>query len=142
MQPSNWFYFNFVATLFLTGLIWVIQILHYPSFQFVGAENFIKFHEFHSSRITFIVAPLMLLEIVTSAYLLNYAFNSTSMFNLVTVLLLWGLTFFISVPIHTRLSEGYNLELIQKLVTTNWYRTALWTVRSFFLTFLLIYNSK
>jgi hypothetical protein len=33
----------------------------------------------------------------------------------------------VSVPLHTRLGEAYDDETAQRLVSTNWLRTAAWT---------------
>ena len=44
---------------------------------------------------------------------------------------IWLSTFAVQVPIHNRLAEGVNIDLIAKLVRTNWIRTAAWTLRGF-----------
>jgi hypothetical protein len=119
----------------LTGLIWVIQILHYPSFHFVDL-SFKDFHGFHSARISMIVMPLMLTEIGTAAYL---AVQNPSRFglNFLGVLLIWASTFFLSVPLHNQLAGERQSELISQLVWTNWPRTILWSLRSGFWLYFL-----
>lgn len=54
------------STWALIGLIWTIQLVHYPLFSVVGDESFTEYAKGHASRITLIVAPLMLLELVSS----------------------------------------------------------------------------
>lgn len=44
-------------------LIWLIQIVHYPSFRYVDATQFSHFHSHHTNTITLIVLPLMLCEL-------------------------------------------------------------------------------
>ena len=54
------------ATLAMTGLIWLIQCVHYPLFAQVGAEAFQEYHARHTQWITPIVGPLMLVELGTA----------------------------------------------------------------------------
>jgi hypothetical protein len=119
----------------LTGLIWVIQILHYPGFHFVDIL-FKDFHSFHSTRISMIVIPLMLTELATASLL---ALQNPSRFgwNFVGVLLIWASTFFLSVPLHNQLAGERNSQLIAQLVLTNWPRTLLWSLRSGFWLYFL-----
>ncbi|UOQ75648.1 hypothetical protein MUN84_13300 [Hymenobacter sp. 5516J-16] len=56
---------------------------------------------------------------------------------LVLVVLAWVATFFISVPFHNRLAQGYDYVAIDGLVRTNWPRTLAWTVRAGVLGWLL-----
>ena len=54
------------ATWAMTAVIWFVQLVQYPSFARVDLASFAEFHAFHSTRITWIVAPLMILEALTS----------------------------------------------------------------------------
>lgn len=60
---------NLSATLVLVGLIWTIQIVHYPLFLRVGAQEWAQFHAEHSARITLLVGPLMLAEVALALWL-------------------------------------------------------------------------
>lgn len=114
----------------MVGLIWTIQILHYPAFEYVLENRFAKFHEFHSKKITFIVLPIMVLELATAMLLVFNNTQSVSMLvNLIFLILIWFCTFFLSVPIHNSLTGGKNLAAIRRLILTNWPRTVLWTLR-------------
>ncbi len=44
----------------LTGLIWTIQVVHYPLFARVGEAEWPAYEREHQRRITLVVAPLML----------------------------------------------------------------------------------
>ncbi len=114
----------------LFGLIWTIQLSHYPSFRFVDEDQFSVFHLHHTRSITLVVMPLMLLELGL-VFWQNYQTNWSWIWvvPLVLVLLIWASTFFISVPLHTQLEGGKNLDVIKKLVDTNWIRTILWSVK-------------
>jgi hypothetical protein len=128
--PWN-FKVQLACSLLMTGLIWLIQLVHYPSFHFVHPERFQEFHLHHSNRITFIVAPLMGLELVTAVLLaLERGDSYAWWFNLLGVVLIWGCTAFLSVPLHNQLANGYDYEKVNALVVTNWARTLIWTMRS------------
>jgi len=135
-----------LACFFMTGVIWIIQLIQYPGFIFSDREQFTNFHMFHSHRITFVVGPMMVLELLTAA-LLFAAHSQSSMvwatwtitgLNLASVVLLWALTFFISVPIHNKLTLGFDAGHVRKLTVTNWYRTALWSFRSALLLYFFV----
>ena len=124
------FFLNVISAFLLTGVIWTIQIVHYPSFHYIDKLSFTNFHNFHERRISIIVMPLMLIELITSIAL--YIHNMWSLIfalNLLIVGLIWCSTFFVQVPIHSILSEKKDKNLIEKLVNTNWIRTFLWSIR-------------
>ena len=125
---------HFASTLFMTGVIWLVQLVHYPSFQYVKSEEFQKFCQFHQSSITWVVAPMMVFELLTGLYLVLSPLASPKLYlGLALIFLLWLSTFFLSVPLHTKLLYGPNPDVIRNLVWTNWPRTLLWTARSLLL---------
>ncbi len=127
---------QYFCCFFMTGVIWLVQLVHYPAFKFVDENKFKEFDIFHSSRITCIVAPVMGIELLT-AFILCFSAEPAFIGNFTLVLILWGLTGFVSVPIHNSLTAGYDLKKINQLVLTNWFRTAVWTFRSVFLMYFL-----
>ena len=132
---------NIFSAFFATGLIWTIQLVHYPSMHFVSRDKFELFHYFHQLRISIIAMPLMAIELITTIILFmqNIDNESSLIFkiNLIIVTLIWFSTFFIQVPLHQKLSKGKKNSLIDKLVLTNWFRTVLWTLRSILIIFFL-----
>jgi len=121
---------QFAACLFMTGLIWVIQLLHYPSFSFIAEDRFHKFHNFHSTRIMWIVGPVMLIEVI-SAGLLCWSFPQNRFWgwNMFGIVLIWLSTILLSIPRHNILASGDRTAIVG-LVHTNWPRTILWSLRS------------
>lgn len=107
-------------------LIWIIQILHYPSFLYIDKTQFHSFELFHTKRITFIVAPLMILELIIGIF--HFHFITTGI-----IVLIWLSTFFIQVPCHDKLKLGYDKKIIEKLIHSNWIRTILWTAKLIFI---------
>lgn len=124
---------NLCATGVLIGLIWTIQLVHYPLLAAVGTDAFPAYLAEHADRITFLVAPWMLLELVTSAALVRTHPAAVPRWmvrwGLALCLAAWAATWFVSVPIHQALADGFDPVLHRRLVDTNWLRTALWTAR-------------
>ena len=58
------------ATLAMMGLIWFVQVVHYPLYAKVGPQAFAEYHALHVSRTTSVVAPLMLAELGAAVWLL------------------------------------------------------------------------
>ena len=121
-------------TIFNTGLIWTIQIVHYPLFLKVGEQNFLDYEGQHTSKISRLVIPSMIFELITSILLVHLN-GIESIFGLLLLLLsfIWLSTFLIQVPLHRSLSKAYDSQNIYRLVHTNWIRTLIWTIRSFIL---------
>lgn len=126
------FLLNFASSLFLCGLIWLIQILHYPFFANLERENYTKYQQRHMYLISFLVIPVMLMELITSVLLVFQPsdFQVEFIIGLILVVLIWASTFFVQMPIHQKLLQGYDREIIQNLVSTNWIRTIGWTTKS------------
>ncbi|CAN5528284.1 hypothetical protein BH11MYX1_BH11MYX1_21240 [soil metagenome] len=134
--PSLLFVGQLASTLPLVGLIWTIQVVHYPLFDAVRDDMFVRFHQAHSTRITLIVMPLMVVELAAAtAGVVLFDPASRALGHLATwvgfvaVVVIWAATFLLSVPMHGRLSAGFDLSAHRRLVWTNWVRTAAWTVR-------------
>ncbi len=85
------------------------------------------------TRITYVVAPVMFAELLTAIYFVFAAYDKINpnlfWFGLALVLLIWVSTLFIQSPIHGKLMEKFDADLVNKLVWTNWIRTILWTIR-------------
>ena len=137
------FLLNLVLSFIAVGLIWTIQLVHYPSMRFIPKERFVEYHNFHSIRISFLAMPLMLTELGTSLMLFyqNYdnAIQTIFLINLVIVVLIWLSTFLIQVPLHNALSKEKQSEKLSKLICTNWIRTILWTARSILMILFLAF---
>ena len=125
---------HLAATLHLTGLIWVIQVVHYPLMDRVPADRFVAFHAEHAHRIGVVVIVPMLVELITALALLMVRPPGVSvellMAGVVLVGAVWLSTFALQVPLHRRLSEGFDPAAHRALVHGNWIRTAAWTLRA------------
>ncbi len=132
---------NAAATLFLVGLIWMVQVVHYPLFNMADRANFSAFEAAHSNRISVIVGPAMLLEMVTAGWLLLARPDGIPPWTLwvgaALVGLVWFVTGFVSVPQHAILSAGFDQRAYRTLVDTNWIRTIAWTLRGALVVWML-----
>ncbi|MEM6277976.1 MAG: hypothetical protein AAF733_00755 [Verrucomicrobiota bacterium] len=132
-----------VATCGMVGVIWFVQLITYPQFAEIDEAGFVPYHQHYSNRVTWIVAPLMLLELGTTVATTIFFWRTPEFplaaVSLLLVVALWALTALVQVPQHTRLSYGYSAETIRELVQGNWWRTILWSLKSV-LTALLLYR--
>ncbi len=125
---------SLVVSAFLTGLIWLVQVVQYPLLSRVGADAFRIYHTLHSLRISWIVVPAMLLEVLLAVALVARGRGIAPGWWLVAtsalLAMVWLSTFALQVPCHQRLAQGFDLATWQRLVATNWIRTAAWSVRT------------
>ncbi|MEL7473766.1 MAG: hypothetical protein AAGK04_10655 [Planctomycetota bacterium] len=126
------------ATWFMVGLIWFVQIVHYPLMRTVGVPRWLEYEARHTARTTWVVAPTMFVELGT-AVLLAWQFRSDawSWIAFAALGLVWAATFLWLVPLHGRLSRGHDEKLIVALARANWLRTILWSGRGVYALSLL-----
>lgn len=139
MSLPSYLVLGLTVSAMLTGLIWTIQLVHYPSFAFVEAVQFPSFHAFHSQRITFIVAPLMLVEVALALWgVWQWPQEKVLWAAGLLVVVIWLSTLFLQIPLHHRLGLSQDLSLVEKLVTGNWIRTLAWSLKTLLLAFAVL----
>ena len=146
MLPNNFVLLgHLIFTSIMTGVIWVIQIVHYPSFHFIEKELYTAFQKFHMNKISIIVIPIMLAELITGM-MLFFDKSSKSPFliiSFVILVLIWLITGVFFSKAHNELIAGYQELVVNQLVAMNWIRTLLWTLRLLLLTyFVYLHFSK
>ena len=118
----------------MTGLIWFVQIVHYPLFVTVDSQSFAPYHNAHARLTTWVVGIPMLLEAVTALALLKRrpAGASFGLMGASSVILsiVWASTWLLQVPQHRILASGFDDTAHSLLVDGNWVRTCGWTLRS------------
>ena len=124
---------NLSTTLFMVGVIWFVQVVHYPLFSRVGGEGFALCSEAHSRLTAYVVGPPMLAEAATALLLV---FRRPAeipswavLVGLALIGMIWASTALLQVPRHTALGSGFDRAALSGLVLTNWLRTAAWSVR-------------
>ncbi len=136
----------------MVGIIWFVQLVHYPLFRLVGELEHPRHHTAHMARTGLLLAPLMLLELVSGLVLLSFVILNTNtnmnmhtdsdwlvlpqtpsitwiLISLILLVVIWLWTFLVSVRYHRQLDHGKNPVAIAALIRTNWLRTILWSVR-------------
>lgn len=139
-MPTDWIVSaHLFATFAMTGIIWFVQIVHYPMLGRLPRENFSALEREHCDRTGFVVAPPMLVEAFTLVWLLLCGFDSPLfLFTAALLGVVWLSTFGLQVPLHRALLGGWNDTAHRRLVLTNWIRTAAWTLRSLLLAGIFI----
>lgn len=135
------------ATFAMFGLIWFVQIVHYPLMAEVGQDRFVAYEQAHTARTTWIVAPLMLAELITAIAIMLFAekigVNKPLAITGVGLLALaWISTFAVQVPAHKTLSRGFCGKTHARLVRTNWVRTFAWTARGLVAVLILLSSNN
>lgn len=130
-----------VATWGMAGVIWLVQIVHYPLLGRLSQFEPITAVVEHQRRIVAIVGPLMFAEGVTALWLL---WRRPATMSAVSAWVAAGLlgvallsTIAIQVPHHRELALGHNGEVVHSLIAGNWIRTIAWTARGVLLAFVL-----
>jgi hypothetical protein len=120
------------ATLAMVGIIWFVQVVHYPLFDGVGTA-FAEYEARHTAAVSRVIAVPAVAEVVTAGLLVPFrpdgvpAWMPWSAGALLASI--WLLTLLVQVPLHRRLGAGFDAGLHGRLVATNWLRTAAWTAR-------------
>lgn len=110
-------------------LIWLVQLVVYPAFREIAPSTFSAWHRSYRRRISFVVMPLMLGQVGLHAMGLEREMSSWGVASALAIAGAWAVTFLRSVPSHAALQrEGKELAVIESLITTNWWRTALWSL--------------
>lgn len=133
LNPQLILLMNLLATWYMVGLIWMVQVVHYAMFDRVGSESFAAYAQDHSRLITPVVMFAMLIELATAAGLcwlpVHGVSRTVAWLGLGMVLAIWCSTALLQVPCHQRLVQGFDLTAYRTLVLSNWIRTILWTAR-------------
>jgi hypothetical protein len=122
------------STLFLAGVIWTIQVVHYPLFARLGPAGFAAAMADHGRRISGVVMAPWALQGVTTVWLLVRPPVG------VPTVLIWSaavlaavpvaVTLAASVPAHRELGNGFDPAVHARLLATNWLRTVAWTAHA------------
>lgn len=131
--PSLLLLLNAAATMFMIGVIWFVQVVHYPLFAQAGSGGFPAYEARHTSLTSWVVAPPMLVEGITALLLFRFPPTGVSTWQLsiglALLAVIWLSTAFFQVPCHKKLSQGFDAVVHRRLVGTNWIRTAAWSLR-------------
>ncbi|WP_339840322.1 hypothetical protein [uncultured Maribacter sp.] len=121
----------------LLVLIWIVQLIIYPSFSYYKHEDLYHWHETYIKRIAIIVIPLMFGQLIATGLQVYYNQDFYTLASALLVIGVWVITFTVFVPLHKNISNKNSVQLsIEKLKLHNWLRTILWSL-IFLLTFYI-----
>jgi hypothetical protein len=130
-----------MATFVMVGVIWIVQLVHYPLMSFVDESRFSEFEQMHRAKIFWIVAPAMLIEGITGLWLaISVPRGGRRVLARIGLLLMgviWLSTALIQIPLHDALQTQFLQSDLDRLVATNWLRTIAWSLRGAVCFFLL-----
>ena len=125
------------STLFMTGVIWFVDRVHYPLFARVSGPEFRVYHEEHGRRTTLVVIVPMVVELATAALLVANRPPGTPRWlawaGLAAAVVTWLATALLSVPMHEALGRGFDAQAHRRLVATDALRVGAWTAHSLIL---------
>jgi hypothetical protein len=125
----NFLHSHAAVSLALACVLWTVQLVIYPAFRFIDAGVFHRWHHNYTGAITWVVAPLILIQTggVAGRLVVLGTPDWLWITECVCTAVAWAVTVFVSVPLHTRLQRLRNEEDMRKLVWTNWLRTVSWS---------------
>lgn len=133
---------NVVSTWTMVGVIWFVQIVHYPLLSVVPVESAANVAVEHQRRTGWVVMAPMAVEGVTTLLLLAMVPSGVAWFVPwlagIPLALALGATVLLSVPRHARMATSPDAQVGRELVSTNWVRTIAWTSRGIVVTGMLL----
>jgi hypothetical protein len=136
----------------MTGVIWLVQLVVYPQFQRIPAEEFRTYYLFHARWISMIVIPVMMGQGLSAGALwFQKIFMQTNQqagpglhsfaeqsvvagLPLIFTFAVFMQTMFMEMPVHLQLGKtGHNALLVRKLIRDNWWRTITWSLHAVWL---------
>lgn len=122
---------HLASTLVLVGIIWTVQVVHYPLMRLVGEDRFVAYEAAHSPRMAAVVMIPWTVQGVTTAGLIVMRPEGVPLTLVLAAAVAAAVPVIVtvaaSVPAHAALGSGFDEKVHRRLVRTNWLRTAAWT---------------
>lgn len=132
---------NLASTGVMIGVIWFVQVVHYPLFGGVGRDGWPAYAAAHGRRTTRVVGPPMLVELATGVLLVLRpppgVPPSALWAGLALIGVAWASTGLLQVPRHRDLAGGWDPAAHRSLVAGNRVRVVAWTLRGMLLLWIL-----
>ena len=136
MEIDTLYFIQIVCNSYLVSLVFMTQFITYPTFLHIDKDKFSEYHRKYVNNISFIVAPVMLIELLTLLLIAYFSKDFLIIKSLILLLVIWLTTFFIMIPSHNRISKAFNIKEIKSLINYNWIRTILWSFKLLVIIFL------
>ena len=121
------------CAIYMTGVIWFVQLVQYPMLHRTNGENHAEGHQEYTRRMGLAVGPVMLAELGLQIAWVTQIPDARSVAGAILLFVIWASTFFLQVPCHRDLEENYDPDTHRELVRSNWIRTFAWTARAILL---------
>lgn len=136
------------SVFFMTGVIWLVQLVVYPQFRRVDGEVFKTYYSFHTRWVSAIVVPVILGQIVSAGALwvqkifftpgvAMTEFAEESLVAALPMIFTFAVcmqTLLMELPVHAKLNKvGHDGKLVDKLIRDNWWRTLTWSAHAVWL---------
>ena len=130
------------STFYGVGMIWILQLNHYPLYAVVGRDAFTGYMAAHNRRLLLPVVLPSMVAAASSLWLwLDSLAKSAASIPFVIVLLngcIMASTIFVQGPAHRQLEHhGFSNDIIDRIVATNWVRTVAWSVNGALVSWLI-----
>ena len=113
----------------LVVLIWMVQLLIYPSFKYYSTTSLLKWHSRYTFNMGLIVIPLMFGQLIIYTVQVFQEQSFFNVFGMIVVILLWLSTFLQFVPLHQAITNNkFSGNTLSQLVVRYWIRTTLWSI--------------
>ena len=136
MEIDTLYFIQIVSNSYLVSLVLMTQFITYPTFLYIDKDKFSEYHRKYVNNISFIVAPVMLIELLTLLLIAYFSKDFLIIKSLILLLVIWLTTFFIMIPSHNKISKTFNKKEINRLINYNWVRTILWSFKLLLIIFL------
>ena len=136
MEIDTLYFIQIVCNSYLVSLVFMTQFITYPTFLHIDKDKFSEYHRKYVNNISFIVAPVMLIELLTLSLIAYFSKDFLIIKSLILLLVIWLATFFIMIPSHNKISKAFNKKEINRLINYNWVRTILWSFKLLLIIFL------
>ena len=110
-------------------LIWIIQIIIYPSMNKIRGRSFFEWHNSYTKQISFFIAPLLFVQSICILFQAIFNFDGLLIFDICLLILAWVYTFLVINPVHNQLNFSNQRTLnVNKLIQVNRMRAAAWSL--------------
>lgn len=137
----NFFLLTFALTFYCLGASFVEGFVNYRTWAFIGPAEFRAYHHALSPRIIATLVVPVALQFLMSILLLWFRPQAVPRWAIVPPIILgainWASSILIQIPIQAQLSNGFSLELIEKLIVTDWIRKITLCANAFWFLWLM-----
>lgn len=124
---------NLTCVLMMAGSVWIRQLVYYPLFSLVGAEEFPDYQRENRRRVQRSLQPAQVMTILTTLLLVIFHPAAVPLGLVLAGVLAEALGAAVTVyevRRQRRLEEGFDVVAHRQLLAGNWFRTAALSVHS------------